>query len=324
MTPIPGQPGLFRNGARRTAMAGYTWNYPRSERGRPWVLGSVATEAAGARGALDGAQIAYNKLKTALQPLLDATPFSAAEYERIARFAAAQPRSATLQISKAQFTQIARGMLSTSSAALTLASSLLVAPSTSAQVARAAGLIARANAVMSRFSQALGQIRAAQSLASRATSLGIYGVDDSVLILAAIIAGTLIILFGAYELFAIIVEQQRTQNAIEEATRACEYDAAQGRPCSTADFQAAVEAARRTQQENGLIPNLNDLVEAGGSLLFWGGLLTIGALLGYAAWTAEPARRNVQERLRRSTDEARMYDGPRGVAGVSCGCSRKR
>jgi hypothetical protein len=68
------------------------------------------------------------------------------------------------------------------------------------------------------------------------------------------------------------------------------------------------------------VPDLAALFRQAGSLLFWGGLLTVAAGLAYVAWTAEPARRNVEERLRRASsptpsperDEARWYNGPQG------------
>ena len=335
MNPIPGQPGLFRQDstldARRTAMSSlgntfftnpplppppYTWGFPRT--GRPWTIGGLETEVAATARSLASATAAFDKLKRGLDPFLRASPFSAPSYDRIARFIASA--RGPIRLTQDQFTQIARGMLSSTSAALILAGGLLIAPTTSAQVARAAKLIERANRTMQAFLNALSAVRAAQSAASRATGLGAFVVDDGVLVLAALAAGALVFIVSAGILYLVIAEQQATAAALEEAERACALDASQGRPCTPEAFQAAVRRARETQNEYGLFPNLNELFKQAGSLLFWGGLLAVGAVLGYAAWTAEPARRNVEERLRRASsptpsperDEARWYNGPQG------------
>lgn len=290
MRPIPGQPGLFRldDFSVPPPATGYTWDVPR---GRPWVLGDLAFD-----DELRETQRDYDKLKRGLEPLVSGAPFDAAVYERIARFVVAAPASTTLRLTREQFAQVARGTLSTAARAITLAQVLAAPGATPAQLSRARELLTRARRNIEVFSAAVQAIRTAQR-ASRAVGLGGFVVDDAVLVLAALAAGTLIAVIGVGFLIATISEQQATEAAIREADAVCAREAEQGRPCGGPAYQEALRRAREAQNEYGFVPNLNDLFKQGGSLLFWGGLLVLGAGLAYAAWTAEPARKSFAQRF---------------------------
>lgn len=274
--------------------------YSASPPGRPWVFGELGADISALHAKVASNEAAYNKLKTAIDPLLSRFPFAPAAYAQLATRVVATPRAEVLRLGLEQFALISRGVLSSVSRAQNLARALLVAP-TPAQAARAERLLGHAERTMSKYALLLQAVNAAQRGASVA-GLGVFGLDDAtVLVIAALIAGTLVFLVGAGALYSVLAENQATEAANDEAERACALDAAAGRPCGGATYQDYIRRARESQSLFGFLPNLNELFKQGGSLIFWGGLLVVGGLLGYAAWTAEPARRNVQERLRRST-----------------------
>lgn len=298
LIPVRGLP----DSAKRTAMSGlgdfsvpaplppppYTWSVPR---GPKWVLGDLSTT----RALLAQVSSDYDKIKRGAQPLLERYPFSAATYTQIATSVVAAPRASTMRLGMGEFTQVCRGVLSTVARSISLAQGLLTSPHDVAQN-RAKVLLLAATRTISTFRLVLTSVNLLNR-GARAAGLGVLVADD-ILILAALAAGTLVFLVGAGALYSVIADAQANEQANAEAERACALDAAAGRPCGGAEFQAALNRARESQNEWGFLPNLSELFKKGGSLLFWGGLLTVAAVLGYAAYTAEPARRNVQERLR--------------------------
>jgi hypothetical protein len=269
--------------------------YSASPPGRPWVFGELGADISALHAKVASNEAEYNKLKTAIDPLLSRFPFSETGYRQLAVRVVTAPRAELLRLGLEQFALVSRGVLSSVSRAQNIARALLVAP-TVAQANRAERLLNNAERTMSKYALLLQAVHAAQRGAG-AVGLG-EPISISTLAIAALIAGTLVFLVGAGALYSVLAENQATENATDEAERACALDAAAGHPCGGATYQDYVRRAREGQRTFGFLPNLNELLKQGGSLIFWGGLLAIGAALGYAAWTAEPARRNVQERLR--------------------------
>jgi len=266
--------------------------------GEPWVLGALGADISALHAKVASNEAEYNKLKTAIDPLLARFPFSPSSYAQLAARVVAAPRAEVLRLGLEQFALVSRGVLSSVSRAQNLARALLAAP-TAAQAERAERLLNNAERTMSKYAIMLQIVHAAQR-GTAAAGLG-DPISVSTLAIAALIAGTLVFLVGAGALYSVLAENQAAEAASEEAERACALEAARGRPCGGATYQEYVRRAREGQRTFGFLPNLNELFKHGGALIFWGGLLVIGAALGYAAWTAEPARRNVQERLRRSS-----------------------
>jgi hypothetical protein len=79
----------------------------------------------------------------------------------------------------------------------------------------------------------------------------------------------------------------------------CEIAAERGEPCTPDDWQRNYEQAARAQQEISppLIPTVRgeNPVERFGDLVFWGGLLVVGAGVGYFILNRERARRAYQQ-----------------------------
>lgn len=267
----------------------YTWGYPRT--GRPWTIGEVPTTVLDQLRA--NAQN-LNELKMRAEPIVREIPWSTDAYVALVRKIVESPRSAMVQISRADLGLLIRGVISTVSQSQILAEGLLTSAATSSQIDRGRRLLFRAKDTMTQLSRVLTAVRPV-------TGLGVWPavIGAALLVIAAVLA------------YQLVASLQANVAAIADAEAACRLDAEAGRPCSGSDYEGYLRRAREEQRNQGSVPNLADLFKNVGSLVFWGGLLTIGALLGYAAWTAEPARRNVQERLR-TASEARWYNGPQG------------
>ena len=300
--PIHGQPGLFQS-ARRTAMAGipdeptdWVWDVPR---GRPWTLGSTtSSRVASLQAQFQANDSFYEQLKTASSGLLSRYVFDVNSYEAIARSIAGTSGSVLVRLTAAQFAQLTRAALSVISQGQALAQGIIYSASPSeAQLTRASKLLAANKRTAVQFSNILNAIQGGQSRASSAISLNAFVIDDAAAIFAGVIAATVIVVVGSALVYSFLSTVQANRTAIDEASRACELDEAQGNPCSGTQWQTYVSTAQRHQQDFGTVPNLNSLLESGSSLLFWGGLLAVAGVLGYAAWTAEPARRTLQTKM---------------------------
>lgn len=302
MRPIPGQPGLFRQSLGLTIPGGppFTWQVPT---GRPWVLGSLSSEQQTLSARVLEMQAEYDELKRGLAPLTDRYPFSPQSYENIARAVVAKPRGATVRLTLEQFAQISRGALATVARSIAISQGILAAPATASQLAKVRTMLMRSTRVMESYSAAVLAASLGQRAAGSASTLGFAPAIG--VAIAALVVGSLIFVVGVGVLYSVLAEQQSAEEANKAALLACAFDAQRGNPCGGAQYMAYAEQARRAQNEWGLMPDLNDLFKQGGSLLFWGGMLTVVGVLGYAAFTAEPARRHVQESMRRASEPRR-------------------
>jgi hypothetical protein len=315
MHPIPGQPGLFHDGARRTALSdfmpnppasGYTWDVPR---GQPWTIGDLPS----LRAQWTANEQRYNEIKLASQPLLAAHPFDGASYADMARQIITTPSGSTIRLTQAQFATITRAVLSETSQGQAQAAALLNDASRSD---RARKILFNVKSALDAYDRALRGIMALSrqaSAAARAVGLGDPLTTGG--IIAIVIGVAFVILVGAVLLYAVFSSVQAIIISRREANEACARDAAAGRPCTGAQWLEYRERSAAAQRDFGLIPSIDELIRQIGSFAFWGGLLAVGGLLAYAAWTAEPARRNVQERLRRASDP--------GTAGLGRLCDEK-
>jgi hypothetical protein len=277
---------------RKRISSEYTWSVPT---GRPWVLGDLEQ----IRSQWQANQQRYDEIKRAANPIVSRFPWSEQNYTTLAQRIVALPRGSIVRLSMEQFALLTRATLSTVSVSQNFALALLSDPTRPEQEARARKLVLTARNTLEAYETILRGIQRAQG-AARYVGLGDPVVAPSVVI-AGIIAAAIVLVVAGVLVYNLIATQQANEAAVREAEQACARDAAQGRPCSGAEYTARVDAARREQQRWGNIPNLDRLFQNAGSLFFWGGLIVIGGLLGYAAWTAEPARRNLQERLRQGT-----------------------
>lgn len=294
MRPIPGQPGLFRrDSARYTALSdfsvpppatGYTWDVPR---GRPWTIGDLGAipQTLRDQARANGQNLA--SLKTAADPLLRSTPWNTETYVALVQRILASPRNALLELSRADLGILVRGVISQVAQSQTLAEGLLANTNASTgQVERARRLLFSAKDVMRNLERLLNASRAV-GLSGLGGELGVW----------QFVAGAAVVVVVAVLAYALVSSLQVNVTAIAEAREACRRDAEAGRPCSGADYQRYLQLALEAQRENGTVPNLSDLFKSGSSLLFWGGLLAVAGVLGYAAWAAEPARRQFASRF---------------------------
>lgn len=121
--------------------------------------------------------------------------------------------------------------------------------------------------------------------------LGQMGWDD-------IIVVTVILVVAAGLLYAIFRTGWASIRASQSADQACAQDAAAGHPCTGGDWTRYRGEAQGQEGALSPFPDLAPLFREAGSLLFWGGLLAVGAALAYGAWVAQPSAVIVRERLR--------------------------
>jgi hypothetical protein len=242
----------------------------------------------------------YDALKRSLAPLTEQYPFSPRSYESIARAIVAKPRGATVRLTLEQFAQVSRGALSVVARSIVLSQGILAAPATASQLAKVRTMQMREARVLDGYSAAVLAASLGQRAVGSAAALSFAPAIGAAI--AALLVGSLIFVVGVGTLYSLLAEQQAAEAANEAAMAACALDAERGNPCGGARYMEYVEQARQTQHDWGLVPDLNDLFKQVGSLLFWGGMLTVVGVLGYAAFTAEPARRNVQESMRRASE----------------------
>jgi hypothetical protein len=295
MRPIPGQPGLFRldDFSVPPPATGYTWDVPR---GRPWVLGEIP-QSLRDQARANSQNLAA--LKTSADPLVRAVPWSTEAYAGFVRRVVTSPQGAILRVTREDLGLLVRGVISNVGQSQILAEGLLANPrATEAQISRARRLLFSAKDVMVKLERMLNAARPLTSRLSAATgaaagaATGIGDLSIPVILLAAAV-----VLVAAFVVYQLVASLQLNVTAIAEANEACRLDAEAGNPCSGTDYQEYLRRALEEQRRNGFVPNLDDLFKQGGSLLFWGGLLVLGAGLAYAAWTAEPARRSFAQRF---------------------------
>lgn len=300
MRPLPGQPGLYS--ARRTAMAdfsvpppatGYTWDV---KRGPPWTLGggrgpgglSAIPQTLIDQARANAQQL--DRLKRDADPLIAGTPWNVTTYVELVRAVVSQPRSAIFRLSRADFAIVVRAVLSTASQSQILADGILSNPNaTPSQVDRARRMLFAAKDTMTRLDTIVSAANAGRgALSGEARGLGDAGL---------IAAGVIVIIVAGIALYALFASLQTNVAAIADATEACNLDEAAGRPCTGAQYLEYLRRARQEQRDMGTVPDLAGLFRQIGSLLFWGGLLAVGGLLAYAAYTAEPARKQFAARF---------------------------
>jgi hypothetical protein len=285
MRPISGQPGLYLADFSVPAPLPpppYTWSVPT---GQPWVLGAIP------QSLRDQARANAQKLdeiKRSADALVREVAWNTDAYVTLVRRIVTSPRDAMLQIGRADLGLLCRGVISNVSQSQILAEGLLANPSaTPAQVDHARRLLFTAKDAMVKLDTVLSAARPVTGM--RGLGAWQFVLGAALVIVAAVLA------------YQLVASLQLNLTAVAEAREACRRDAETGQPCSGADYQAYLQRALEAQRRNGSVPNLADLFASVSSLVFWGGLLAVAGLLSYAAWTAEPARKNVQERLRQST-----------------------
>ncbi len=268
--------------------------YSASPPGRPWVFGELG-DLASLRAQYRANEARYEEIKRAAQPLIAAHPFSPTGYTELAHRLAGAPRSAVVSISQGQFANLTRAVLSVTSSGQVIAAAMLSDGRRPEQTRKILFAVKDALDTYDRMLQGIYTISRQAGVAARAVGLGEPLTTGA--IIALVIAVAVIAVAGVL-LYALLASLQAASAAWQEADHACARDAAAGRPCSGAQWEEYHRRAQEAQREWGVVPDIAGLLRQFGSLIFWGGLLAIGAALGYAAWTAEPARRNVQERLR--------------------------
>ena len=149
-------------------------------------------------------------------------------------------------------------------------------------------------------------IQTAGNVAQKITGVvGLNGLRLGALGLEPIEVGAAII---AFFIVAAVIAYCFTQyeagvQAAAAADSACAQAAANGTPCSAQQWSDIHDSAARAAASLTLLPDLGRAVQNVGSLIFWGGLLAAGALVGYGIWTTYPAaatvRGRLQERARR-------------------------
>ncbi|MGL4257999.1 MAG: hypothetical protein ACRCSL_16820 [Microbacterium sp.] len=293
MRPIPGQPGFFGDFSTPPPLPppSYTWDVPR---GAPWTLGDLGNVAS-LREQLRANDLRIDAAKRALEPIIGRYPFDPSKYTSLAERVLAN-RNAIVRLSMEQFALLSRAMLSATTRNQTLVRGLLAGSPSPTQQSYAQRLLSTTKAALTDYDRILLAVQQGQR-ASRFVNLAGDPVVTPSIIVAGILAGTVVILVGGFLLYTLLASLQTATIAAREAERICELEQAAGRPCGGADWQRFVEQSRDDQRRLGLIPDINAVLKRGQNMLFAAGMVVIAGLLGYAAWTAEPARRQFAARF---------------------------
>lgn len=200
---------------------------------------------------------------------------------------------------------IFRYAIGTAKANVVMARRILTGPNPSRHLSIVARLVDSAKHVVRQLEVATESIRTVQDWtgagrsASSLTRLSGLGFAPPMWLAGlALIAGIVILVVGVLVLVDTMQRAQNAEIALRIAREACDRAQASGSPCTPDDFQQAYEEAARAQNEiSPSILNPDAAVgESLGDLVFWGGLLAIGAGVGYAVWITLPAAQSIRQR----------------------------
>lgn len=302
----------------RTPLRGVPMQMPRSAiepRGREGrrLSGHELATVASSLERVQRAHVRYQTLKAESQDLLthfvdQYDPTTVRELVgRIMDMRGERGDSALVRLSAGQFSILLRASLSMVSTNLGLASAILSGPSAVLNEARALKLVRTAETLTSVTDNVIYSINVSRDVAgraARATGLSEPATISGAVLFGAILAGTILTIVAMGLLYTWISSISQAQVAQQEATAACERDAAAGRPCTGSDWAAYRAAAAEEQRRSGVVPNIDDLLRRGSNALITAGFGILAVAIGYGLWVSAPAAMSARRRLQ---DHAESY-----------------
>jgi DNA-directed RNA polymerase subunit F len=254
---------------------------------------------------LSAVEARWFEMEASFIPLLQKyRQLPASKLERLVSNISRQRRSATVRISDEALSGIIRSTLGESKANIQLAKSILRGRYAERHLVVVFSLTDTAKLALRQLQLLSSAVRTVQEWngASSTSMISVNGLGldpISWAAAAALVAGVVIFVVGVVVLIDTIQRNRNAAIARENANRMCEIAAERGEPCTPDDWQRNYEQAARAQQEISppLIPTVRgeNPVERFGDLVFWGGLLVVGAGVGYFILNRERARRAYQQ-----------------------------
>lgn len=301
--PIPGQPGLYRN-TRLPNIIGH--GGPEWRRLQMRGLGDVASVNA----LLVQADAKFNGIKANAAKLLAVYgPLDQGTVARIKTAVSGRGPGFYAEMGAAEFAGLINYTLRGAAYSLSIAHALMNGENPEAQTTLATvivtstfqmlgtldSLIHGAQATESAITEAIRSTGAvAQSIGQRLGLSGLRGQGlgfEPVEIAAGIVVAFVVVVL----VYLLISQYESMQAAAEAANQACSQP---GVTCTAQQWAAIRDQALQASATLSILPNLGRAVEQVGSLVFWGGLAAVAAVLAYGAWVAHPAATIARDRLR--------------------------
>lgn len=306
LRPIEGQPGLFRTqssaGLRMPLSALEPRREPRTSfRG----FGTVATSLE----RVQAANVRYQTLKAETQDLL--THF-VAQYdptslrELVGRIVAMQGErgdGALVRLSAGQFASLLRASVSMAATNLGLANAMLTGPNAAANETRALKLVRSVETLLDVTDNVIYSINVSRDVAGRAARATGLGEPATGVIIAGIIAGTILTIIALGLLYTWVSSLSAAVVAQREASAACDRDATAGRPCTGDDWGRYLARAQEEQRRSGVVPNIDDLFRRTVNTVLAVGVGVVAFAIGYGFWVSAPAAATARRRLQARAEE---------------------
>lgn len=297
MTPIYGQPGLFRG----------VNPLHRGFRG----LG----DASAVRTLLASADAKFLDIRTRASKLLVAYgPLDQTAIQRIKAAVAGKGPGFYASMGAAEFAGIIRYFLQGVAYNLSIVHALMNGPDPESQTTVAVMILTPARGVLDALDQLVSTAQSTESaiasviqrIEGAARSLGIQlggtrssGLGDLGFEPVEIVAGLVAVFIVVSLLYLAFSQYESMQAASAAADSAC---AQPGVTCTAEQWASIRDRALQASATLSILPNLGRAIEntaaSVGSTVFWGGLVAVGGLLAYGAWVAAPAASVARERLR--------------------------
>jgi hypothetical protein len=239
-------------------------------------------------------------METAFLPLLQKYPRpSQAKLASIRAKIGRYSRATTVRISDEALAGIIRSTLGESRANLELAKNIVRSPNASRHLSTIFSLVYTAKLSLLQLRTMSDAVRTLQDWTGATPSAMVSGLGFVLPLWVAglaLVAGIVIFIVGVGVLIDTMQRNQNAAVARENADRACEIAASRGDACTPEDWQRHYEAAARVQNE--ITPPIltpqagQDPLSRVGDLVFWGGLLLVGAGVGYAILNLERGRQS--------------------------------
>jgi hypothetical protein len=310
-SPIPGQPGLFGSLHAAAASTAPAYNPPKVFKLPPGWASTVPKgklhgfgDAAAVQSMLVEADTRFAAVKANAAKLLQMYgPLELGVIQRIKNAIAGKGAGGWYaQMGAAEFAGIIRFFLSGVATSVSLVHALMNGPSPEAQVGRAVAILVPAMGVLTAVERLVSTAQATeaairttiQTLEGAARSIaGRLGLGELGFEPVEIAAGVIVAFVIVSVLFLGFQQYEAMQGASEAATQACSTPP----PCTHAEWASLYQQALAAGSNLTILANLGHVIDQGGSLLFWGGLLAVAGVLAYGAWVAAPAAATTRARL---------------------------
>lgn len=262
------------------------------------------------RAILSQVEAAWSNAEGAFLPLLQKNgPVSSSKLEQVWTKLRRYGGTTVIQIGDDVLTGIIRYTLGAARANLVMAKEILTGPNPERYLGTVASLIDTAKLTIRKIETLANGVRTVQewtgsnptrSASSLVRLNGLGFAPPMWVALAVLAAGVVVFVVGVAVLVDAMQRAQNAEIALRAAREVCDRAEAAGDPCTPAEFQRIYEQAARAQNE--ISPPLlqprrgNSPTDSLSDLLFWGGLLVVGAGVGYAVWTTLPAAQAVRHR----------------------------